>query len=304
MVEMKVDVARMLRKTDDLIDAAFPHDSARVGSRVRHALRLGIESALETRSRRSDAALSTSASKWGGVPDLPVACEAPALPLVCQINLSFLPVWATPFLALEGLPSSGLLSFFFDTSAEQNARSNGRVIYTPSSESLVRRIGHPDAGLEVGGMTFAPEVTLPEPRTVSFDGLVAGDALPRYRTLRDDLSVQTGRTGWWSADRFRKKGKWIRILARHRLGGYDDPIQGDMATQCELASRGVEKPTQADFDAHAKNAHDWRLLLQVDTDERDVGSSFWSYGTLYYWIRERDLRRRHFDDVHAFIQAT
>jgi uncharacterized protein YwqG len=77
-----------------------------------------------------------------------------------------------------------------------------------------------------------------------------------------------------------------------------------MATECEPASRGVERPTQADNDAHAKSAHDWRLLLQVDTDERDLGSSFWSYGTLYYWIRDSDLRRRHFDDVQAFIQAT
>jgi uncharacterized protein YwqG len=51
-----------------------------------------------------------------------------------------------------------------------------------------------------------------------------------------------------------------------------------------------------------KNAHEWWLLLQVDSDDR--ASMMWAdLGRVYFWIREEDLRERRFERAWAILQC-
>jgi uncharacterized protein YwqG len=46
----------------------------------------------------------------------------------------------------------------------------------------------------------------------------------------------------------------------------------------------------------------WLLLLQIFSDFA-TESSFFDHGDLYLWIREKDLRLRHFDKIDLEIQT-
>jgi uncharacterized protein YwqG len=51
-----------------------------------------------------------------------------------------------------------------------------------------------------------------------------------------------------------------------------------------------------------KNAHEWWLLLQVDSDDR--ASMMWAdLGRVYFWIRGEDLRERRFERAWAILQC-
>lgn len=81
----------------------------------------------------------------------------------------------------------------------------------------------------------------------------------------------------------------------HQIGGYPSPVQSDgMEAECENIARrsghGGGDPA------------DWRLLLQLDTDE-DVGMMWYDVGALYFWIREQDARAGDFSKVWTILQS-
>ena len=90
--------------------------------------------------------------------------------------------------------------------------------------------------------------------------------------------------------------------------GHPDEIQGDMKLECQLVTNGLycgdstgyEDPRAAELEA---DASDWRLLLQVASDE-DAGAMWGDLGRLYYWIRDQDLRRGAFDASWLVLQCT
>ncbi len=47
---------------------------------------------------------------------------------------------------------------------------------------------------------------------------------------------------------------------------------------------------------------EWKLLLQLDTDD-DTGWMWGDVGTLYFWVRESDARRRDFNKVWMVFQC-
>ena len=47
----------------------------------------------------------------------------------------------------------------------------------------------------------------------------------------------------------------------------------------------------------------WRLLAQVDSDD-DLDMMWGDFGMLYYWIREEDLKNRHFDRAWMILQCS
>jgi hypothetical protein len=77
-------------------------------------------------------------------------------------------------------------------------------------------------------------------------------------------------------------------LLRHRTCGHPDLIQGDTAV--ELGESGGTAP------------RDWRLLLQVDSEE-DIGMMWGDMGRLYYWIQQDDLKRRLWTEVRVILQS-
>jgi uncharacterized protein YwqG len=85
----------------------------------------------------------------------------------------------------------------------------------------------------------------------------------------------------------------------HRLLGHPDHVQGDMQVECQLVTNGLEWGAPSGYrDPRAVSlrpgAGDWRLLLQVDSEEA-AGMMWGDAGRVYFWIRREDLLARDFD---------
>jgi uncharacterized protein YwqG len=93
----------------------------------------------------------------------------------------------------------------------------------------------------------------------------------------------------------------------HRVGGNANEIQGPMGLEAELVSNGIycgdreglEEGRKRGLDA---GAADWRLLLQVDSEER-LGMMWGDAGRIYFLIRKDDLMGRRFDRVWLILQS-
>jgi len=93
----------------------------------------------------------------------------------------------------------------------------------------------------------------------------------------------------------------------HRVLGWPDQIQADMQLECQLVTHGLYVGDETGFDDPrarelARGAEDWRLLLQLDSDET-IGMMWGDVGRLYWWIREADLRTRRFDASWLILQC-
>ncbi len=94
----------------------------------------------------------------------------------------------------------------------------------------------------------------------------------------------------------------------HQLLGHPAPIQNEMRLECQLVSHGLYcGDARGGRDPRAKElapgAADWRLLLQVDTDD-DAGMMWGDCGRLYFWIREDDLRDCAFENAWMILQCS
>ena len=97
-----------------------------------------------------------------------------------------------------------------------------------------------------------------------------------------------------------------RVGLHHQFMGHAKPVQSDMQLDCQLVSNGIsvgapDWHTGPRRDALEAGASDWRLLLQVDSDE-NAGMDWVESGRLYYWITRSSLKSRSFDDVWVMLQ--
>ncbi|HEY3289481.1 MAG TPA: YwqG family protein [Anaerolineae bacterium] len=245
-----------------------------------------------------DSKLPVGVSKLGGLPDLPAMYEWPTLKeapmsFIAQLRLDELK-------GIEGasaLPNSGMLWFFYDA-AQQTFGSDpgdraGRQIYFQDhiSDGQLHRTAAP-AALAANGrfkpcaLTFSNELTLPDrPQTEVPSLTLSKDDQKRYESLYAAFPSKEAHT-----------------TAQHRLLGHPDTIQDDMRGQCQLMSNGITTVTDPGATDLLKNANDWQLLLQVDSD--DAAAMQWaSSGMLYFWIKRSDLAARNFDGVWVVLQS-
>jgi uncharacterized protein YwqG len=105
--------------------------------------------------------------------------------------------------------------------------------------------------------------------------------------------------------------RWLELrpdeTPTRRLLGYPDPIQGEMQTQVQTASRaaraGVSDATSSTRPPLRQDARAWRLLFQLDSDDR-AEMMRGDVGRLYFWIHEDDLRAQRFDRVWLALQCS
>jgi len=77
--------------------------------------------------------------------------------------------------------------------------------------------------------------------------------------------------------------------------------------ECQLASSGIYVGDSKGYQSEAAQriktgAAEWRLLLQIDSDERS--KMMWGdVGRIYYWIRNSDLREGLWDRVWLVLQC-
>lgn len=235
-------------------------------------------------------------SRLGGYPELPPAAgwpEADGVPLsfIAQVDLA----QVSPFDVEKRLPSAGLLSFFYDA-VTQGAwgfspadSGSAAVLYTPPNVPTRHR--EPPSGLVESGvftpLALRPKLEMSLPPWESFDvdqlGMSREESFAYSELLEEEDEVL------------------------HRLLGHPDPVQGDMQLECQLVTNGLycgdssgyQDPRAKDLRAGSSN---WRLLLQVDSDE-DAGMMWGDVGRLYYWIKDADLAARDWDRAWLILQC-
>ncbi|MGI8980349.1 MAG: YwqG family protein [Pirellulaceae bacterium] len=302
---MKTDIEPLFQALRERI-AASP-DLARLDllTLVRPSARLAAQ-------RVPYARIELGASRIGGVPDVPRDFEwprwAPSKQRDDKFGQSWQPDGAAPlgFIAQidlstvsqvdDILPSSGWLYFFYDRYCEPWGydpadRGCCRVIYADGDRSsLVRAEPPSDADPEHIAYPCLvedwPELTLPDALIEIEYGTPAYEA---YANLSNDLTKAGG-------------------LTQHRLLGHPQLIQNPMELKCQLASNGIYCGSPSDFqEAEAKSlesgAVDWRLLLQIDTDEDGPGWMWGDVGRIYFWVKKQDLSKLRFTDVWLAFQC-
>lgn len=290
-------------------------------ARVRHLIRasgLRISDQLETMIAPSirlkaypanEDDLPVGTSKIGGSPDLPPGVPWPeangsSLPFVAQINLADVAQYDIE----AELPRSGLLSFFFDQdgyfsagSPERNSCS--RVIYSDVAADRLERRAPPGAvasdwRVTPLGISFSREITMPGFETPHIERLgysydsIYGPSAEGTRAAEGERVLQLLlEIDQLLAREFQRRGPV------HRMLGHPDAIQA-----------GVEYNWQADYARVVSsvgaptNARDWRLLLQVDSEDEPM---VWGdVGRIYFGIPREALARRDFTRTCLVLQCT
>jgi uncharacterized protein YwqG len=250
--------------------------------------------------RVRDRAIKIGASKLGGFPDLLEDSEWPRrdgapLSFLAQINVTALP----RFDGVNELPPNTLLSFFYDTENspwgfDPADKSGWRVLASPISPAAPLKRRRRPEGL-TDEKVFKPCVLF----------AILDESLPDYfsriiETLKLTKSEQDAYYNELFADIDNRVG------LHHQLMGHAKPVQSDMQLDCQLVSNGIGIGTpdwhaSPRRDALEPGASDWRLLLQVDSDE-NAGMDWVETGRLYYWIKRSSLQSRSFDDVWVMLQ--
>lgn len=242
-----------------------------------------------------------SAGRLGGLPAIAGSHDWPRvdgrpLSFVAEIDLAavgavFDSAW---------LPRSGRLHFFYDMvewpgGIDPADRGHWAVLFTPA-DSLAGVAGRPP---DLPSDLLFPTAPLAATRAVSYpEPLLLEERLGRLSDLSD--------------------AEWRRIYDHrsrherrplHQIGGHPSPIQAPgLGYECQLASNGVylggpEGYASPQAAALAPGAGDWRLLLQVDSDDR-AGMMWGDVGMLYFMIREPDAMARDFSRTWLMMQCT
>lgn len=81
-----------------------------------------------------------------------------------------------------------------------------------------------------------------------------------------------------------------------------------MELECQVASSGLDSRDIFGNDSESARqlkagAADWRLLLQLDSDEDGPGWMWGDCGKIDFWIKQQDLKSLRFDDVWLISQC-
>jgi uncharacterized protein YwqG len=245
-------------------------------------------------------------SKFGGLPDLPPTMDWPMwkgqpLSLIGQFNMAEV----APLDSDKILPQAGLLYFFYEANEQTwgfdpAERGAWRTLYFDGTESQLSRKTKPpfqysgsvpESDFNECSITFSKGVSLPGPDSSLVDSLsLTGKECDNYEEFLEDVAELNG------------DGP-----AYHHLLGYPQQIQGEMELECQLVSHGVYCGDPSGYRDSSRSqleegAREWRLLLQVDSDD-DVGMMWGDVGRIYFWIRDRDLKSRNFDNVWFVLQC-
>lgn len=238
-------------------------------------------------------------SKIGGLPNLPADAAWPSwqdapLAFLCQIAIAELPEGSS----LRQTVGEGYLYFFYDQ--EQSTWGfdpadigSWRVIHStaaPGEERAAPDELDEDYIYIEKPLQFKPISSLPDSQRVERH-FPADDADELGEALHEE------------------KHAAYAGQPHHQIGGYPDVVQGDsMELECQLASHGLycgdasgyNDPRAANLAAGAK---DWRLLLQLDSDDA-AGMMWGDCGLIYFWMRESDLAKRDFDRCWMILQCS
>jgi uncharacterized protein YwqG len=301
--EPQIDREKWRRKFTD----AGIHEpvAAQLADLVRPSVRLTAEATA------GEDSLPVGSSKLGGRPDLPPGLAWPTRPpFPAEVSrgdrpLAFVAQIALVDIAAVGgtdleLPTSGLLSFFYD---------GEELVYgsSPEDRERFRLMWFDDGALQ----RREPPQTLRDRFNAVRLSAQARDCIPS----RDSFAVYELFHGL--ADAGFNRDKFDDFISEdergeysnrgHALGGWPAVIQSQMETECQFVTNGIFTGGPEGFRSERAaqlrpGAADWRLILQVDSDSR-AGWMWGDVGRLYVWMREQDVRARRFDRCWTIMQC-
>jgi uncharacterized protein YwqG len=234
-----------------------------------------------------------SSSYVGGGPPLPAGGAWPAkdgAPLTFLACLDLASLQAA--LRVPWLPPAGRLLFFYDAENQPwgfDPKNRGSWVVTLAADGAApANAPAPAPALTRHAVTFKRIDSYPswERPEVAALGLTDAEA---------ELLIDGGSAVYGEAP-------------MHQVGGFPQPVQGDeMELECQLVSNGLYCGDSSGYLSGKASqlrdgAKEWRLLLQVDSDE-DLGVMWGDAGILYFWIREEDARAGRFDQAWAVLQC-
>jgi len=247
--------------------------------------------------------LAIGSSRLGGHPDLPIDLEWPAwngrpLDFLVQLDLSEI----SGFKVCKHLPPSGRLYFFYDSESmkwgfDPADRGSWRVMFSDKPKESLQRI-------RIDGAVPSP--LLYNSCALSFRESLSGD----WAFIPIDMLNLKGRD-------LKQYEDFIFELpassSLHQVLGEPNPIQSfscsDMQERCQWASNGLylggsggPSPDRAELERLRPGATEWRLLLQLDSDE-NAEMEWVDSGRLYFFIREEELEKRDFDNVWMILEC-
>ena len=257
-------------------------------------------------------------SKLGGAPDLPEDFDWPTRPayryprkkddfrpqsaweerplhFIAQINLRDVAAAGSGL----SLPSSGLLLFFYDIDVQPwgfdpNDAPGCRILHVGEGTPIERRSN--------------PEASSSKARPIE---LVPSESLPGWEWIEENVHYDM-RTGHeWFRNQLQKltESDFDRIsYGGHVLGGWPGLVQNPMELECEMVSNGVYAGNSEAYDdprmpEFRERAADWRLLLQVDSDD-ELDWMWGDSGKIYFLCREEDIVTRRFERAWTILQCT
>ena len=251
---------------------------------------------MVTRASKKD--LTVGSSRLGGTPDLPEdiawpECNGVPMALLAQFRLQDIAACDID----RRLPKKGMLYFFYDTKKPAGYgpedKNSWKVIYFDGDFTKLRPKSQPlslpeEIRFRACKVTFVNEITFP-----SWDS----DDIEKLKLSQNEHERYFELPGTGAGE-----GKPI-----HRILGYPDQIQGNMQLDCQLALKGLYADYSGNKDPRAatlkKEASDWQLLLQIDSDVKDMNTMWGDMGRVYFWIREQDLKKRDFSNVWLMLQC-
>ncbi len=201
--------------------------------------------------------------------------------------------------AVPGWPTQGVLLFFYECLVcpwgfDPGDRGGCRVIYYPAGTEQVEAEPPIDLSVEFQfpqvGVRFEPEWTLPT--EIGRERLADLGFLSAHMKLLAELAGTVDASG-----------------VIHRCGGHADEVQGEMRLLCQLASHGIYCGDAAGLADVRRGTleggtGDWELLLQVDSDEENLGWMWGDLGRVYFWVRKQDMARLDFESPWAVLQCS
>jgi uncharacterized protein YwqG len=220
---------------------------------------------------------SSGKSKLGGMPHISEEIPWPTyndrpLSFIGQINLNDI--------SIQSLPDHGILYFFYDMEEqpfgdELDEMGSSKVIYQKNLDTISIRQYPEDLDdeycLDETYITFDYDVTIP---TYNSEEMKSWNLTSTQKENYYDLLIAV------------VDHAAINDII-HRMIGYPDEVQGNMEEQCNEL-----------FKTNTK----WSLLLQLETNE-DINMVF-SYGMIYFWIKEEDLKNLNFNNVWSIVQCS
>ena len=265
--------------------------SEKISENIRNSVRLISHSVKEEK-------IGLGKTKIGGKPDVPNGFVWPEwktrpLSFIAQINLSEVAKYDTEKL----LPTTGILYFFYETNQETwgfdpEDIGSWKVIYLDGVMSDLKRIDFPEDLdkediFKACRVDIKSEMSLPAFESAYIEALdLDCDEEDAYFDFCEEKNDD-------------------EII--NKIMGNPDQIQDDMMLQCQLASNGIfcgddSESNNPRVEELKKGMKDWRLLLQIDSDE-NCDMMWGDVGRIYFWIKTEDLKNRNFDKVWMVLQC-